>query len=48
MFVSNHITATTPITIDYIYKESVELIPVYLLEGCGKTRTKTNDTMPHT
>ena len=24
------------------------MIPVYLIEGCGKTRTKTNDTMPHT
>lgn len=24
------------------------MIPVYLLEGCGKTRMKINDTMPHT
>ena len=48
MFVSNHITATTPITIDYMYKESVELIPVYLLEGCGMTYARINDTMPHT
>jgi len=28
--------------------ESVELIFECLLEGCGMTRTKTNDTMPHT
>ena len=31
-----------------IYKESVELTFVYLLEGCGKTRLETNDTIPHT
>ena len=31
-----------------IYKESVELTSVYLLEGCGKTPTAINDTIPHT
>ena len=31
-----------------IYKESVELTFVYLLEGCGKTRLEINDTIPHT
>lgn len=29
-------------------KESVELTFVYLLEGCGKTHAKINDTIPHT
>ena len=29
-------------------KKSVELISVYLQEGCGKTQAKINDTMPHT
>ena len=32
----------------YYKKESVELIFVYLLEGCGKTFERINDTMPHT
>ena len=31
-----------------IYKESVELISVYLSEGCGKTLVEINDTIPHT
>ena len=31
-----------------IYKESVELTFVYLLEGCGKTPIAINDTIPHT
>ena len=31
-----------------IYKESVELTFVYLLEGCGKTWLDINDTIPHT
>ena len=31
-----------------IYKESVELTFVYLLEGCGKTQSEINDTIPHT
>ena len=31
-----------------IYKESVELTSVYLIEGCGKTLAKKNDTIPHT
>ena len=31
-----------------IYKESVELTFVYLLEGCGKTLSKISDTIPHT
>ena len=31
-----------------INKESVELTFVYLLEGCGKTQSKINDTIPHT
>ena len=31
-----------------IQKESVEMIPVYYYEGCGKTQTEINDTMPHT
>ena len=31
-----------------IYKESVELTFVYLLEGCGKIRLEINDTIPHT
>ena len=31
-----------------IYKESVELTFVYLIEGCGKTLAKINDTIPHT
>ena len=31
-----------------IYKESVELTSVHLIEGCGKTLTKINDTIPHT
>ena len=31
-----------------IYKESVELTFVYLLEGCGKTLSKIEDTIPHT
>ena len=30
------------------YKESVELTFVYLLEGCGKTQSEINDTIPHT
>ena len=29
-------------------KESVELTSGYLLEGCGKTYARINDTMPHT
>ena len=29
-----------------IYKESVELTSVYLLESCGKTHTAINDTIP--
>ena len=31
-----------------IYKESVELTFVYLIEGCGKTLIAINDTIPHT
>ena len=31
-----------------IDKESVELTSVHLIEGCGKTLTKINDTIPHT
>ena len=31
-----------------IYKESVELTFVYLIEGCGKTQSEINDTIPHT
>ena len=31
-----------------IQKESVELTFVYLLEGCGMTYGRINDTMPHT
>ena len=31
-----------------IYKESVELTSVYLIEGCGKTLSEINDTIPHT
>ena len=31
-----------------IYKESVELTFVYLIEGCGKTSLEINDTIPHT
>ena len=31
-----------------IQKESVEMISVYYYEGCGKTQTEINDTMPHT
>ena len=31
-----------------IYKESVELTSVYLSEGCRKTRSWTNGTIPHT
>ena len=31
-----------------IYKESVELTFVYLIEGCGKTLSEINDTIPHT
>ena len=31
-----------------IYKESVELTSVYPIEGCGKTRSWTNGTIPHT
>ena len=31
-----------------IDKESVELTFVHLIEGCGKTLTKINDTIPHT
>ena len=31
-----------------IYKESVGLTSAYLLEGCGKTPTAINDTIPHT
>ena len=30
------------------YKESVELTFVYLIEGCGKTLSEINDTIPHT
>ena len=30
------------------YKESVELTFVYLIEGCGKTLSETNYTIPHT
>ena len=29
-------------------QESVELAYVYLIEGCGKTRTRINDAIPHT
>ena len=29
-------------------KESVELTFVYLIEGCGKTLSEINDTIPHT
>jgi hypothetical protein len=31
-----------------VKKESVELILVYLKEGCGKTYAVINDTIPHT
>ena len=31
-----------------IHKESVELTFVYLREGCGKTLSEINDTIPHT
>ena len=31
-----------------IQKESVELTFAYLIEGCGKTFKRINDTMPHT
>ena len=31
-----------------IYKESVELTFVYLIEGYGKTSLEINDTIPHT
>ena len=31
-----------------IKTESVEMIPAYLQEGCGKTYERINDTMPHT
>ena len=31
-----------------IYKESVELTSVYPNEGCGKTLSEINDTIPHT
>ena len=31
-----------------IYKESVELTSVYLIEGCGKTLIAIKDTIPHT
>ena len=31
-----------------IDKESVKLTSVHLIEGCGKTLTKINDTIPHT
>ena len=34
--------------VDMQNKESVELTFVYLLEGCGKTHAKMNDTIPHT
>ena len=30
------------------YKESVELTYVHLIEGCGKTLSEINDTIPHT
>ena len=32
----------------HIYKESVELTFVHLLEGWGKTLSEINDTIPHT
>ena len=32
----------------YIYKESVELTFVHPTEGCGKTQSEINDTIPHT
>ena len=38
----------TPTSYLCIYKESVELTFVYLLEGCGKTQSEINDTIPHT
>jgi len=31
-----------------IYKESVELTFVHPTEGCGKTQSEINDTIPHT
>ena len=34
--------------VDMQNKESVELTSVYLLEGCGKTHAKINDTIPRT
>lgn len=34
--------------VKHIDKESVELTSVYLIEGCGKTQAKINDTIPHT
>ena len=31
-----------------IYKESVELTSVHPVEGCGKTQSELNNTIPHT
>ena len=36
-FTHKKMTSPAPKDDRYIYKESVELIPVYLNEGCGKT-----------
>jgi hypothetical protein len=43
---SNHVPQLLQ-NIKGIYKESVELTFVYLIEGCGKTLSETNDTIPH-
>ena len=42
------VSATPSDCLRVIYKKSVELTFVYLLEGCGKTQSEINDTIPHT
>ena len=41
-------TVASPMRWISIKTESVEMIPVYHYEGCGKTYARINDTMPHT
>jgi hypothetical protein len=46
--IENFVPVSPPVRWISIKTESVEMIPVYLIEGCGKTYARINDTMPHT
>ena len=47
-FIEIHIVSPESSKLVIMYKESVELTFVYLIEGCGKTSLEINDTIPHT